>query len=105
MEVKSQFHQQSRNWSLGLNGDINEPSVADTTKKKRDRRPTMKSKEYKLSKLDGRRKKLPPRLQRKSIIINEMLLCKGNTVAAREELSQQDDLFKFIEDTQKEMEL
>ena len=32
-----------------------------------------------------------------------MLLCKGNIVAVREELSQLDDLFKIIEDTQKEM--
>ena len=63
----------------------------------------MKGKEYQLSTLDGRRKKLAVRLQRKSTIINEMLLCKGNIVAVREELSQLDDLFKIIEDTQKEM--
>ena len=29
--------------------------------------------------------------------------CKGNIVTVREELSQLDDLFKIIEDTQKEM--
>ena len=63
----------------------------------------MKGKEYQLSTLDGRRKKLAVRLQRISTIINEMLLCKGNIVAVREELSQLDDLFKIIEDTQKEM--
>ena len=63
----------------------------------------MKGKEYQLSTLDGRKKKLAVRLQRKSTIINEMLLCKGNIVAVREELSQLDDLFKIIEDTQKEM--
>ena len=32
-----------------------------------------------------------------------MLICKGNKVAVREVLSQLDDLFKIIEDTQKEM--
>ena len=32
-----------------------------------------------------------------------MLICKGNIVAVREVLSQLDDLFKIIEDTQKEM--
>ena len=63
----------------------------------------MKGKEYQLSTLDGRKKKLAVRLQRKSTIINEMLLCKGNIVAVREELSQLDDLFKIIEHTQKEM--
>ena len=43
----------------------------------------MKEKEYQLSTLGGRRKKLAARLQRKSTIINEMLLCKGNIVAVR----------------------
>ena len=42
-------------------------------------------------------------MQRKSTIINEMLLHKGNIVAVTGELSQLDDLFKIIEDTQKEM--
>ena len=63
----------------------------------------MKSKKYQLSTLDGRRKKLAAKLQRKSTIISEMLLCKGNLVALREELSQVDDLFKIKEGTQKEM--
>ena len=34
-------------------------------------------------------------------LINEMLLCKDNIVAVREELSQLDDLFKIIEDNEK----
>ena len=45
----------------------------------------MKGKEYQLPLLDGRRKKLAVRLQRKSTIMNEMLLCKGDIVAVREE--------------------
>lgn len=53
--------------------------------------------------LDWRRKKLAARLQRKPTIINEMLLCRGNVVAFREELSQLDNLSKIIEDIQKEM--
>ena len=60
----------------------------------------MKEKEYQLSTLDGRRKKLAARLQRKYAVINEMLLCKCNVVAVREKLSQPDDLFKMIADTQ-----
>ena len=98
----SDDHHQIKSWSFGLNRDIEEACFY-ATKKKRNRRPTMKGKEYQLSALDGRRKKLAVRLQRKSTIINEMLLCKGNIVAVREELSQLDDLFKIIEDTQKEM--
>ena len=65
----------------------------------RRRRPTMKSEEYLLSTLDERRKKLAAWLQRKSTIINEMLLCKGKIVAVTEELTQLVDLFKIIEDT------
>ena len=99
----SDGHHQSRSWSFGLNRDIEEASVADATKKKRNRRPTMRGEEYQLSTLDGRRKKLAARLLRKSTIINEMLLCKGNIFAVREELSELDDLFKIIEDTQREM--
>ena len=57
----------------------------------------MKGKEYQLSTLSA------ARLQRKSTIINKMSPCKGNIVTVREELSQLDDLFKIIEDTQKEM--
>lgn len=53
--------------------------------------------------LDWRRKKLAARLQRKPTIINEMLLCRGNVVDFREELSQLDNLSKIIEDIQKEM--
>ena len=99
----SDGHHQSRSWSFGLNRDIEEASVADATKKKGNRRPTMRGEEYQLSTLDGRRKKLAARMLRKSIIINEMLLCKGNIFAVREELSELDDLFKIIEDTQREM--
>ena len=101
-DISDGYHQ-SRNWSFGLNRDIDEPSITDATKKDRDRRPTMKSKKYQLSTLDGRRKKLAAKLQRKSTIISEMLLCKGNLVALRVELSQVDDLFKIKEDTQEEM--
>ena len=99
----SDGHHQSRSWSFGLNRDIEEASVADATKKKRNRRPTMRGEEYQLSTLDGRRKNLAARLLRKSTIINETLLCKGNIFAVREELSELDDLFKIIEDTQREM--
>ena len=42
-------------------------------------------------------------MHRKSTIINDRLLFKGNVVTVREELSQLDDLFKIIEDTQNEM--
>ena len=63
------------------------------------RRPTMKSEEYLLSTLDEKRKKLAAWLQRKSTIINEMLLCKGKIVAVTEELTQLVHLFKIIEDT------
>ena len=43
-------HGESRSWPFGLNRDIEEASVADdATKKKRNRRPTMKGKEYQLS--------------------------------------------------------
>ena len=82
-----------------LNWDIDELSVIDATRKKKDRRPTNKGKEYQLSLLDGRRKKLTGRLQRKSTIINKILFCKGNIVAVREELCQLDNSFKIIEDT------
>ena len=37
-------HHQSRSWSFGLNRDIEEASVVDSTKKKRNRRPTVKAK-------------------------------------------------------------
>ena len=57
----------------------------------------MKGKEYQLSTLSA------ARLQMKSTIISEMLPCKGNIVTVREELSQLDDLFKIIEDIQKEI--
>lgn len=70
-------------------------------KTKRDRRPKMKVKEYQLSTLNGRNKKLAARWQRKSTINNKMLLRKGNIVAVREKLSQLGDLFKIIKDTQK----
>ena len=70
-------------------------------KTKRDRRPKMKVKEYQLSTLNARNKKLAARWQRKSTINNKMLLRKGNIVAVREKLSQLGDLFKIIEDTQK----
>ena len=50
----SDDHYQSRSWSFGLNGDIEEASVADATKKKRNRRPIVKGKEYQLSALDIR---------------------------------------------------
>ena len=63
----------------------------------------MKGKEYQLSTLYGRRKKLVTRLHGKSTIISEMLLCKGNRVAVRKELSQLEDLFKIMENTQKKM--
>ena len=96
----SDGHHQSRNWLFGLNRNIEEASVSDATKTKRNRGPTIKGKEYQLPTLDGR-KQLAARLQRKSTIINEMLLCKGNIVAVREELSQLDDLFKIIEDNEK----
>lgn len=65
----------------------------------RRRRPTMKREEYLLSTLDEKRKKLAAWLQRKSAIINEMLLCKGKIVAVTEELTQLVHLFKIIEDT------
>ena len=70
-------------------------------KTKRDRRPKMKVKEYQLSTLNARNKKLAARWQRKSTINDKMLLRKGNIVAVREKLSQLGDLFKIIEDTQK----
>ena len=63
----------------------------------------MNVKEYQLSTLNARNKKLAARWQRKSTINNKMLLRKGNIVAVREKLSQLGDLFKIIEDTQKQM--
>ena len=65
--------------------------------------PRRRVKEYRLSTLERRRKKLAARLQKKPTIMNETLLCKGNIVAIREELVQLDDLFKITEDTQEEM--
>ena len=81
----SDGHHQSRRWSFDLSRDIEEASVADATKKMWKRKPTMKGKEYQLPLLDGKRKKLAVRLQKKSTIMNEMLLCKGDIVAVREE--------------------
>ena len=65
--------------------------------------PRRRVKEYRLSTIERRRKKLAARLQKKPTIMNETLLCKGNIVAIREELVQLDDLFKITEDTREEM--
>ena len=46
VEDISHDHHKSRSWPFGLNRDIREPSVANATKKNRDRRPKMKCKEY-----------------------------------------------------------
>ena len=51
----------------------------------------MKDKEYQISTLDVRGKKLAATLDKKSTIINDMLLSRANTVAAGGDIGKLDD--------------